>query len=249
MDNPFIRKLEHGAKLTEEDREVLRAVSSVTRPLHARQDVIGEGEPPFDVHLVMEGLACRYKLLPDGKRQIVALFLPGDICDLHVQILGWMDHSIGTLTACRLAELSPATVDRLTANPRINRALWWGTLVDEATLREWLVNMGQRSADRQLAHLICELLMRYRLVGLAEGNSFMLAMTQEELADTAGLTTVHVNRMMRALRKSGLIVIEGQRISVPDVLALAQFCDFDANYLHLANTRTNWGGAAEAGLA
>lgn len=249
MNNPFVRKLEHGARLTEEDREILREASLATRPLPARQDVISEGEPPANVHLVMQGLACRYKVLPDGKRQIVALFLPGDICDLHVQILGWMDHSIGTLTACRLAELTPVTVERLTANPRINRALWWGTLVDEATLREWLVNMGQRSADRQLAHLLCELLIRYRLVGLAEGNSFMLQMTQEELADTTGLTTVHVNRMMRALRESGLIAVEGQRISVPDVTALAQFCDFNANYLHLGDTRANWGGAAEAGLA
>ncbi|WP_260929173.1 Crp/Fnr family transcriptional regulator [Novosphingobium sp. 9] len=165
--------------------------------------------------------------------KIFALFVPGDICDLHVQILGCMDHSIGTLTACRLAELSPATVARLTANPRINRALWWATLVDEATLREWLVNMGQRSADRQLAHLLCELLMRYRLVEMAKDDSFQLQMTQKELADTTGLTTVHVNRMMRALREGSLISIEGKRIFVPDVTALTEFCDFDANYLHL----------------
>ncbi|QNE33012.1 Crp/Fnr family transcriptional regulator [Sphingomonas sp. NBWT7] len=243
MDNPFIRKLEFGAKLTDEDRALLALVSRPTRLVPARRDIIGEGDPPSDVHLVMEGIACRYKLLPDGKRQIIALFLPGDICDLHVQILGWMDHSIGTLTECRLAALSPDVIDQLTANPRINRALWWSTLVDEGTLREWLVNMGQRSADRQIAHLLCELLFRFRLIGQADHNTFPLPLTQEELADTTGLTQIHVNRMLRDLRERGLIVIAAKRISVPDVAALADYCDFNDNHLHTRDPRTKRGAA------
>lgn len=246
MPNPFIRKLEHGARLTDDDRDLLRAVSQASYDVAPRQDIISEGEPPSNVHLVMEGLACRYKLLPDGGRQVVALFLPGDICDLHVQILGRMDHSIGTLVPCRIVDLTPQTIATLTANPRINRALWWSTLVDEGILREWLVNMGQRSADQQIAHLLCECLFRYRMVGMAEGNSFLLPMTQEELADTTGLTPVHVNRMLRTLREQGLIAVAGKRITVPDVQALADYSGFTANYLHPRDPHTGKGTFAPA---
>jgi CRP-like cAMP-binding protein len=248
MQNAFIRKLDYGAKLTEEDRALLASVSCRTHEVPARQDIISEGDIPSDVHLVMEGLACRYKMLPDGKRQIMALFLPGDICDLHVQILGWMDHSIGTLTACRMVELDPGTIETLTANPRINRALWWSTLVDEGTLREWLVNMGQRTADRGIAHLLCELFFRFRMIGLADGNSYVLPMTQDELADATGLTPIHVNRMLRELKTQGLIEIAGRRITVPDLDALIDFSDFNDNYLHRCDPRTKRGGA-ERGLA
>lgn len=247
MPNPFIRKLEHGARLTDADRDLLMTVSRTTYDVAARHDIISEDEPPINVHLVMEGLACRYKMLPDGGRQVVALFLPGDICDLHVQILGRMDHSIGTLVPCRIVDLGPETIETLTANPRINRALWWSTLVDEGILREWLVTMGQRPADQQIGHLLCECLFRYRMVGLADGNTFHLPMTQEELADTTGLTPVHVNRMLRALRERGLIEIAGKRITVPDVQALSDYSGFTANYLHRHDPLT--GGAFGPGTS
>lgn len=246
MHNAFIRKLEYGARLTDDDRQLLHRVSQVTRHVPARQEIIGEGDAPSNVHLLIDGLACRYKILPDGRRQIMAIFLPGDICDLHVQILGWMDHSIGSLGGCRIAEISPDTIDTLTANSRINRALWWATLVDEGTLREWLVNLGQRSADRRVAHLLCELLVRFRSVGLAEDNSFPLPMTQEDLADTTGLTSVHVNRMLRDLRERGFIALANRHVAVPDPDALMAFCDFNPNYLHLHDPRSKPGPAVGA---
>src|SRR3712207_54499 len=130
----------------------------------------------------MDGFACRYKDVSDGGRQIMALFVPGDLCDFHVQILGEMDHSIGTLTAARVVTLPPETIRELIANPRINRAMWWMTLVDEGTLREWLVNIGQRSSAERLAHLICEVHLRLSSVGFAEGDSFDFPLTQNDLA-------------------------------------------------------------------
>lgn len=231
--NPFIRKLEYGAELTDEDRALLDRVSSKVEIVPARRDIIHEGENPENAHLVMQGFACRYKQLSDGKRQVMALFVPGDVCDFHVQILGQMDHSIGTITTASVASLPPETIRELTANPRINRALWWMTLVDEGTLREWLVNIGQRSAAERLAHLFCELRLRLRSVGLADDDTFDFPLTQTDLADVLGLTSVHVNRTLQLLRERGLIRLENKHLTILDYDGLRRLADFDPNYLHL----------------
>jgi CRP-like cAMP-binding protein len=240
MPNPLIAKLERGAKLNEEDRQILDRLTSRTRQVGPREDIICEGDAPEDVHLIMEGFACRYEILPDGKRHIMAYLVPGDICDFHVAILGEMDHNIGTLTPCTLVEIpSNAIHDIATRHPNLNRAFWWGTLVDEGILREWLVSLGRRSAAQRVAHLFCELLIRLQTVGLADRNSFDMPLTQEELADTLGLSNVHVNRMMQELRERQLIATNGKRLTINDVERLQEFAEFNPSYLHL-DPRENW---------
>lgn len=234
MSNPLIMKLEHGTRLTDEDRDVLRQLTQKTRPIARYADISSEGERPENVHLVMEGFACRYKVLPGGQRQITAFLVPGDFCDLHVAILGEMDHSIGTGWGCTIVDIPRATIEDLTAHqPRITRALWWATLVDEGTLRAWLVNMGLREAHHQMAHLICELFVRLRVVGLASDNSFEFPVTQVELAHTLGITPVHVNRVLQDLRARGLVGWRSKRVRIPDVEQLMAFAEFDPSYLHL----------------
>ncbi|MDP4027200.1 Crp/Fnr family transcriptional regulator [Methylobacterium sp. NEAU 140] len=233
MFSPLIRKLGRGADLTQADHDRLTSLAR-TRCVGARQDIIEQGDRPEDVHLVLSGFACRYKIMRNGKRQIMALLVPGDFCDLHVAILGHMDHGIATVSPCTLAELPPTTVLDLTENhPRIARALWWATLVDEAILREWLVSMGQREADQQLAHLFCELLMRLRVAGVADADGYDLPLAQHDLGEVLGITPVHVNRTVQALRAAELIVLRGRRLDIPDVERLKAFCDFDPDYLHL----------------
>lgn len=240
MTNPFIMKLGCGVDLTDEDRVRLQAVASPTRHVGARKDLITEGERPESVHVVLEGFACRYKILPDGKRQIMAYLIPGDWCDLHAAVLGEMDHSVATLTPCTIVEIPRETVEDLTVHyPRITRALWWASLVDEATLREWLVNIGQRPADQRMAHLLCELLVRLQAVGRASENSYELPPTQVELSDTLGMSPVHVNRTLQQLRRAGLITLRGKALIVHDVERLNEFAGFNPNYLHLRRRRTN----------
>ncbi len=234
MANPLIRKLEYGARLNDEDRAILQDLCSRTRRIAAKQDIICEGERPEDVHLIIEGFACRYKLLADGRRQILAFLVPGDFCDLHVAILGEMDHSIMTLSPCTVVDVPVHTIEDLTRNhPRITRALWWATLADEGTLREWLVNMGQRPADRQMAHLFCELLVRLQAVGVTSDDSYEFPLTQEELGDTLGLSTVHVNRMLQQLREDNLVMLRGKTLTIPDLDRLMDYAGFTPNYLHL----------------
>lgn len=233
MLGPFIRKLEHGADLTEADYARLSSIARA-REVGAGHTIIEQGERPDDVRLVLSGFAYRYKVLRDGKRQIVALLVPGDFCDLHVAILGAMDHGIAAMSRCTIADLSRATVLDLTeAYPRIGRALWWATLVDEAVLREWLVNIGRREAAPRMAHLFCEILLRLQAVGLADRNSYPFPLRQIDLADALGLTSVHVNRTLQSLRQAGLIVLEKRRLTIPDVQKLKTFCEFDPAYLHL----------------
>ena len=149
---------------------------------------------------ILDGFACRYKLTSEGKRHIMAYLISGDFCDLHVFILKAMDHNIGALSPCRVVNIPRNRILEMTTRPALARALWWATLVDEAVLREWLVNMGQREAPERIAHLLCELLLRLRAIGLAASDAYELPITQEALGDTMGLSAVHVNRSLQKLR-------------------------------------------------
>jgi CRP-like cAMP-binding protein len=238
VSNPLIRKLEHGAPLSDDDRAVLEAISHKSRRIPTNHDIITEGTRPAAVNLVMRGFACRYKLLSDGKRQITAFLVPGDFCDLNVTQLAEMDHTIGTGWGCDIVEIPGATIDELTRkHPRIARALQWSTLVDEAILRAWLVSMGQRSADKQMAHLICELLVRLQTVGFADADGFDFPLSQLDIGDTLGLSVVHVNRTLQELRGLNLVSWKHKRIHIPDVKRLKSFAEFDPRYLHLNVSR------------
>src|SRR5215469_5134232 len=182
---PMSQKLRHANLLSSHDIAVLDGLVANVLSVNAREDIVSEGQAPRDVRLILEGFACRYKLVPGGRRAIMAYLLPGDFCDLHVSILGYMDHTIAAVTSCVVADLPQSQLDQIMRRePRIARALWWATLVDEAVLREWLANMGHRPADRKLAHLLCELRQRLEIVGLADSRHMKLPLTQEELGDT-----------------------------------------------------------------
>jgi CRP-like cAMP-binding protein len=233
LANLLTRKLETLAPLSDEDKRLLDDVVRPARDVGPHEDLVREGEAPNSVHLILDGFACRYKVLPSGARQIMAYLVPGDFCDLHVFILKVMDHSIGTLSRCTVVSIDRARILELTERPAIARALWWATLVDEATLREWVVNVGARPADKRVAHLLCELLVRLRAVGLADGGSYELPITQTELADTVGLSAVHVNRVLQRLRTLELITLKSGRLVISDVAKLNEFSGFNPNYLHL----------------
>lgn len=232
--DPAIRKLEHGATLSPEDKSTLQRLLADVRDVAPREEVIREGDRPEFVHVALEGFAIRYKVLADGTRQILAWLVPGDFCDLHIALLKAMDHNIAALSPCRMAFVSKADIEQVSIDGGgpLSRAMWWATLVDEAILREWMVGMGRRPADKQIAHLFCELLHRLRMVGLADGDRFDFPVSQEALADTVGLSTVHVNRVLQQLRQDGLITLEGKVLSVLDAPRLAAFANFTPNYLH-----------------
>lgn len=233
--NPLIRKLEHFSKLSAEDKAAIeRASAERVRKLRAHDDIIREGEQPRFVNLVLSGWACRFKHLDDGRRQIIAFFVPGDLCDLNIFILRQMDHSLGAITDATIAEIKHESLEALTiGHPRITQALWWETLVAAAVQREWTVNLGQRTAFERIAHVFCELFLRLRTVGLTDGDSCDWPLTQTELADTTGLSPVHVNRTLQELRSTEMILLRGKRLTIPNLEALMRAAIFSTNYLHL----------------
>lgn len=153
MENILTRKLEIFGPLPDNDRRILDDTIMRSKKIANRHDIIREGDIPEDVHLVLEGFACRYKILSDGRRSIFAYLIPGDFCDLNIFILKSMDHGIATLSASTIVDIPRNRILELCERPAIVRALWWATLVDEATLREWLVNVGKRDAETGIAHL------------------------------------------------------------------------------------------------
>lgn len=234
MPQHLINKLEHFTRLSEADKDALKGLIRRVRLFEAGTDIIREGERPEHVNLFLAGWAYRYKQLEDGRRQIVAFFVPGDLCDLHVFVLREMDHAIGAITPVRLAQVPrEMLIGLMDRHPRVTRALWWETLVDAAIQREWTFNLGRRTALERLAHLLCELFIRLRATGLTDGDSCAFPVTQVELADATGLTNVHVNRTLREMRASGLIVLKGRQLTIPHLWALQKAALFNPNYLHL----------------
>ncbi len=234
MTNPLTMKLSSFTALTDHDRALLDGLVRHPVAMRGARDIITEGDRPERVILLMKGWAYRYKVLPDGKRQIMAYLLPGDLCDPHVFILRRMDHSIGLLSDAEVVTISKEDILQITeASPAIGRAFWWSTMVDEAVLRHWLVNMGQRDAFDRIAHLFCELWERAAHVDLVQGGSFDLPLTQEQLGDTMGLTSVHTNRVLQRMRTEGMIALESKRLTILDMDAMRRAAQFDPDYLHL----------------
>jgi CRP-like cAMP-binding protein len=234
----LICKLEQFARLSDDDKARLEGLARTVRDFGRHLDVIREGTRPDDVHLVVQGWAARTKTLRNGSHSIMAYLIPGDLCDLQVSLLSVMDHSIRTLSPCRIAFIPREAIsDLLLRSETLGRALWWSTLLDEAILREWIVMLGHRPADQRVAHLLCEMLLRSRAVGLTQDDSFELPLTQEELGESMGLSTVHINRTLQDLRGQGLISTEGKRVIAHDLARLMEFSDFDPTYLHQVNRR------------
>jgi len=230
----LIRKLEHCALLSSDEKRALENACSSVRHLAPRTNLVSEGDPAPRVNVILEGFACRYRLQADGRRQVVGLLLPGDMCDIRVCILKRMDHSIGTLSSVRAAQVPRDVIESLLDRyPRLSRALWWSTLVDESITREWVVNVGHRTAFERMAHLFCEIFERLHTVGLTRGGTCDLPLTQAELSDALALSAVHVNRVLMEMRHNQLITLRNQQLTLHDYQALRNIAGFDARYLHL----------------
>lgn len=232
MSNKFVQKLCSFAPLNEHDVALITQATARTRRVAARQDLIREGDRPGPVFVMLSGWACRYKLLPDGSRQIMAFLMPGDCCDMNVSVLAEMDHSIQTLTAATIATVDRAQIHEMVARPMLAQALWSAQLVDEGTLRAWIVSMGRRSSIARVAHLMCEVFIRASNVGLIYGQEMELPLTQIVLADALGMTPVHINRVFRSLRLSEVLEFRSRTLMIKDPVKLTKIAGFDENYLH-----------------
>ena len=232
--HPLVRKLDNVFILSDEERSAVSRLPTQIANLRADQDIVRERDRPSRCCVILKGFACSYKITSEGKRQIFSFSITGDMPDLQSLHLRILDNSLGTITPCMVGFIQHEALRELCESyPRIAGALWRDTLIEAAVFREWMVSIGRRDAYSRIAHLFCELLTRMRVAGLAVDGTCECPITQTEIADALGLTTVHVNRTLRDLREAGLVAFDGRVLKVLEWDGLREAGGFDPIYLHI----------------
>ena len=233
MANRFIEKLQAFTELTDASVDALEKATREPTIIGPRKDLIREGDQPGPVFAVLEGWAFRYKVLPNGSRQIMAFLMPGDACDLNIDMLAEMDHSIQTVTHAKVVKIDGRVMNTLmTEHQDVARAMYMAQLVDESTLRAWIVSLGRRSSVERAAHLLLELYIRGVRTGFTGRNDMELPLSQTILADALGMTPVHLNRTLQGFRKSGAVALQRGILRIHDPAVLTRLSGFDDSYLH-----------------
>jgi len=233
----LVRKLQMTTALDADDVRAIEGLPMHLKEVAAQSTIVREGERPAQCCLLLDGFICRSKTTDAGKRQILSIHIAGDIPDLQSLHLHVMDHDMTTLSRCTVAFIGHEALRAVTRErPIVAEAFWRETLIDAAVFREWIVNVGRRSAVSRLAHLLAEIGTRLQIMRLAEGDRFELPMTQLNIADALGLTPVHVNRVVQELRRAGLLELRKHTVFLPDLRRLKELGDFDDLYLHVRDT-------------
>ena len=231
---PMVTKLQMWTRLDDADRDAVLALPHRIRALRAHEFIVRDGDEPRHSCLILSGYAIRHKLTGSGGRQIMSIHMKGDIVDLQNSLLRSADHNVQTLNEVEAAFIPIAAIEEIAVGrPNLGKAMWNETLVDGAIFREWTLNIGRRDARTRMGHMLCEFALRLETVGLGEQCQYELPMTQEQLADALGLTSVHVNRTLKTLAAEGLIERTNRSVRIPDWKKLAEIADFDSRYLHL----------------
>lgn len=219
--------------MTPEEIAMLENSVDEVRSIPARTIVIRRDERVRNSSLLLEGVMCRYMDDRQGNRQIVAFHVPGDFVDLHGFAMRYLDHDVATLTPTRVALVGHDRLEQIVEQqPRLTRLLWFSTLLDAAMHREWVFRLGRLEADGRVAHLFCELHARLAMVDLVRDGMFRFPVTQIDIAEAAGVTPVHLNRVLRSLRERGLMTFRGGAVHIQDIGALTALADFDPAYLY-----------------
>ncbi|MFL6788298.1 MAG: Crp/Fnr family transcriptional regulator [Sphingomicrobium sp.] len=223
------------ATLSEADRQAVLELPVRVRKLDAGGYLVREGDVPTHCAVLLDGFAFRQKVTGEGSRQILALCIPGDAIDFQNMFLDISDHAVQLLTRATVADIPRDALQRLVEDrPAVGVAVIHETLVEASILREWVVNVGRRDARARIAHILCEFAVRLEARGLASTkDGFELPMTQEQLADATGLTSVHVNRVLKVLEGEGLISRQRRNVQFVDWRALQDVGDFSRRYLHI----------------
>lgn len=229
----MVRKLASRSPLSVAEQGVLLGLPHHAMQLQRGRYLAREGERSETCAVLLSGFAFRNKTTSDGARQILSVLLRGDLLDLQNCLLSVADHSVQALTSIHVAYVPhQALLTAASSYPAIGRALWQDSLIDASILREWTLNVGRRDARQRISHLLCEMAIRQEGVGLCSGPEYDWPMTQGEIGDASGLTTVHVNRTLQGLRGDGLISTDKGKIAILDWDGLQAEGDFTPTYLH-----------------
>jgi CRP-like cAMP-binding protein len=221
-------------ELSAAEKSVIEQSISRTITLGPRETFIDAGQRLENSYYLVEGQMLRYVDDPRGVRQLVHISVPGDFVDLHGYAMKRLDHDLGTLTECTLAEFPHEALSAMFAgSARLMRAMWFSTLLDASMHREWIRALNGLNSEARLAHLIAELVERMRLIGRFDGRALPIPLLQRDYANACGVSEVHCNRCFSNLRARGLITISrGGRLEVSDIEGLQQMAGFTGSYLY-----------------
>jgi CRP-like cAMP-binding protein len=234
MIEAHLKKLRARDDISPDEEQAIRGLISQVVEFPQDRTVIRHGEELNQSMLLLSGWLARAKDLPSGQRQLAELHVPGDFADLHSFTLKRLDHAVISITRCRIALVPHERLKQLTErHPHLTRVYWLMTNIDAAIQREWTLSLGRRSAISRMAQLFCELNLRLGLVGISQQDSFDFPLTQSELGECLGLTSVHVNRTLQELRRRGLLEFQNRRVAILDLKSLKEVAEFDPAYLYL----------------
>lgn len=229
----MVRKLSSHSPVTAAEQDVLLSLPHQLGRLDRGDYLVRDGDKATRCAVLLSGFAYRSKVAGNGARQILSVHLRGDMIDLQNGMLEIADHSVQALTRIQVAYIPFGEIKKAAnAHPGIAQAFWRDTLIDASIFREWILNVGRRDARQRISHLLCELALRQEIAGVCMGPRYAWPMTQAEIGDAAGLTTVHVNRTLQALRGDGLISKHSGDVEILDWSGLQDAGDFSAAYLH-----------------
>jgi len=177
-----------------------------------------EHDRPDAIYRIEEGWACRFHLLSDGRRQITALFLPGDYCEPQWGLGQRVTQPIVALTRVRAARIACLPAAGRSCDHYYN--LWMALVTTVERQAGWLVSLGRKNAQERIAQLLCEIYDRMHESGLAHAQQCAMPLTQSVIADITGLTPVHVNRTLQAMRMAGLIRLQSKWLHIRDMEGL-----------------------------
>ena len=234
MIEAHLKKLRARDDISAEEEEAVRGLVKEVIEVNQDRTVVRHGEALQHSLLLLSGWLGRAKDLPTGQRQLAELHVAGDFADLHGYTLKRLDHDVISLSPCRIAIVPHQRLTEITERfPHLARVFWLMTNIDASIQREWTLSLGQRAAISRMAQLFCELNARLEIVGLSTGNCYDLPLTQVELGECLGLTSVHVNRTLQELRRRELVEFQGGRLVIRDLEALKAVGHFDPAYLYL----------------
>jgi CRP-like cAMP-binding protein len=233
IDNVLARKLSSFLPLSSAELKCLAEMQADPLNVKRNRQLTQEGQTGHKAFVLQSGWACSYKILPDGGRQIISFPIAGDIVGLRSVLLRTADHSFSTLTDSIVSPVEGSHITRCIAEyPRLGAALLWSASRDEAMVVEHLVNIGRRSAIERTAHFFMELAERLNLVGQATETEFRCPLSQFVLADALGLTSIHINRVLRQLRNRGLLTVRKGKVTIHDLAGLRKLAGFEGGYLN-----------------
>ena len=236
MIEAHLQKLRVRDDISTDEEQAIRSMITEVREYPADRVIVRRGQQLKESLLLLDGWIARTKDLREGGRQISELQFAGDFTDLHAFTLKRLDHNLATLTPCLIAVAPHERIKALLEKfPHLARVYWTMTNIDAAIHREWTVSLGRRSALSRMAHLFCEIFERLQIIGQNDGQAYDFPLTQQELGECLGLTSVHINRTLQALRKTGLVELENRRLVIRDMAALKHLGEFDPDYLYLEN--------------